>query len=61
MPPMIKCFTAIIKKDHCIDCTMNNQKEHKENAGQAHGDFFTYRGGVEVFPGHKKDVNFLEA
>ena len=60
MSPMVKSFAAIIKKDHRINGAVNNQEEYQKNTGKPHGDFFTYRGGVEVFPRHKKNVNFLE-
>lgn len=59
MPPMIKGFAIIIKKDHWINTTVYNQKDNQEKAGKTHGNFFPYRRGEEVFPGHIEDVEFF--
>ena len=56
MCPMIKSFTAVIKKYHGIDTTVNDQKADEKKARKAHGDLFPYRRSEKMFPGHIQEL-----
>ena len=56
MPPVVKGFSAIIKKYHGIDTAMNDQKSYQKKARKAHREFFTKRRSEKMFPGHKAIV-----
>ena len=56
MPPMIKSFSAIIKKYHGIDAAMNDQKAYEKKACKAHSDLFSYRRSEKMFPGHIQEL-----
>ena len=50
--PVIECLPPVIKKNHCVDGAMNNQKYYQKKTGETHDELFPDRRGKEEFPGH---------
>ena len=49
--PFIKRHTTIVEKDHCIDCTVNDEERDEKKPGERHPVFFHERTTEETF-GH---------